>query len=81
MTLESEILAEIKPSPEECAEILAKAERLQGLTESYVRDRGIRATVRFVGSVGKGTFLRNPDIDLFLMFDEAFSTSTTLDSL
>ena len=70
MTLESEILAKIKPSPEECAEILAKAERLQGLTESYVRDRGIRATVRFVGSVGKGTFLRNPDIDLFLMFDE-----------
>jgi len=70
MTLESDILAEIKPSPEECAEILAKAERLQGLTEKYVRERGIPATVMFVGSVGKGTFLRNPDIDLFLLFSE-----------
>ncbi len=71
MTLESEILAEIKPSPEECAEIVAKAERLQHIAEKYVRDKGIRAKVTFVGSVGKGTFLRDPDIDLFLLFSTA----------
>lgn len=70
MTLESDILTEIKPSPEECEEILAKAERLKGITERYVREKGLKAKVRFVGSVGKGTYLRNPDIDLFLLFSE-----------
>ena len=70
MTLESDVLSEIKPSPEECEEILAKAERLRGITERYVKEKGLKAKVRFVGSVGKGTYLRNPDIDLFLLFSE-----------
>ena len=70
MTLEEDILKEIKPTPEECEEILAKAERLQKLTDSYIREHGLKAEARFVGSVGKGTYLRDPDIDLFLLFSE-----------
>lgn len=68
MTLESDILSEIKPTEEESAEILGKAERLKVLAEGYLSENGIDAEVRFVGSVGKGTYLRNPDIDLFLLF-------------
>lgn len=68
MTLESEILSEIKPTDEESTEIIGKAERLKALAETYLSENGIDAKVRFVGSVGKGTYLRNPDIDLFLMF-------------
>ena len=69
MTLEEQILSEIKPTPEECAEIVAKAERLKVKADKYLKDHQIRAEARFVGSVGKGTFLREPDIDLFLLFD------------
>ena len=68
MTVESDVLSEIKPTPEESAEILAKARRLQGNAETYLSENGIPAKVRFVGSVGKGTFLKNPDIDLFILF-------------
>lgn len=68
MTLESDILSEIKPTPEESAEILAKARRLQDAAERYLSEKNIKAKVRFVGSVGKGTFLRNPDIDLFILY-------------
>lgn len=68
MTVESDILSEIKPTPEESAEILAKARRLQDTAERYLSEKNISAKVRFVGSVGKGTFLRNPDIDLFILF-------------
>ncbi|MBP5394592.1 MAG: CCA tRNA nucleotidyltransferase [Candidatus Methanomethylophilaceae archaeon] len=68
MTIESDVLSEIKPTPEESAEILAKARRLQEAAERYLSERNIKAKVRFVGSVGKGTFLRNPDIDLFILY-------------
>ena len=58
MTFESEILSEIKPSEEECAQIIANAEELKRITESYLEDNGINAKVLFAGSIGKGTFLR-----------------------
>ena len=70
MTVESDVLSEIKPTPEESREILAKAERLKDVTERYLAKNDISAKVRFVGSVGKGTFLKNADIDLFLLFSD-----------
>lgn len=70
MTLESEILLEIKPSPEECAQIIACAEELKTITEEYLEDNGIDAKVLFAGSIGKDTYLRDPDIDMFVMFPE-----------
>ena len=68
MTVESDVLSEIKPTPEESREILAKAERLKDTATRYLAEHNIQARVRFVGSVGKGTFLKNADIDLFLLF-------------
>ena len=70
MTLENDILNEIKPTPEECREILDRADRLKKLADAYIEEHGLKAEARSVGSVGKGTYLRNPDIDLFLMFSE-----------
>ena len=76
MTFESEILSEIKPSEEECAQIIANAEELKRITESYLEDNGINAKVLFAGSIGKGTFLRDPDIDMFVMFPEDMPSRT-----
>ena len=70
MTIEYDVLSEIKPTPAECSEILGKADRLKATAEKYVEDNGIDAVVKLVGSVGKGTFLRNPDLDLFICFSE-----------
>ena len=76
MTFESEILSEIKPSEEECAQIIANAEELKKITESYLEDNGIDAKVIFAGSIGKDTYLRDPDIDMFIMFPEDMPSRT-----
>ena len=71
MTFESEILSEIKPTAEECEVILANAKELQSITEKYLEENGIEAEVMFAGSIGKDTYLKNPDIDMFIMFPES----------
>lgn len=76
MTFESEILSEIKPSEKECAQIIANAEELKKITESYLEDNGIDAKVIFAGSIGKDTYLRDPDIDMFIMFPEDMPSRT-----
>ena len=70
MSLEYDILSEIKPNAEECAEIVADAEELQHITERYLKENDIDAKVMFAGSIGKGTYLKDPDIDMFVMFPE-----------
>ncbi len=72
MSLENEILCRIKPDEGTCLSILDKASKLKELTEYYLNARNIPAKVRFVGSVAKGTFLANPDIDMFIMFPESY---------
>ena len=75
MTFESNILSEIKPDAEECRQIIANAEELQRITERYLDEKGIDAKVIFAGSIGKDTYLRDPDIDMFIMFPEETSAS------
>lgn len=71
MTVEYDVLQEIRPSAEERSEILSKADRLKSVAEKYISDNNIDAKVLLAGSVGKGTYLRNPDLDLFLLFPES----------
>ena len=73
MTLESDILLEIKPNKRECKKIIASAKELQALTEEYLVDNEINAKVLFAGSIGKDTYLKDPDIDMFIMFPEETS--------
>jgi tRNA nucleotidyltransferase (CCA-adding enzyme) len=70
MSMESEVLESIRPSAEETGRIFDTAERLKEVTLEYVRQHGIDVKVRFVGSFAKGTFLSDPDLDLFLLFPD-----------
>ena len=70
MSIESEIIAMVKPSEEEVAKIQKAADSLMLEVKDYILRNNIDVQVRYVGSFSKGTFLSNPDLDLFLMFPE-----------
>ncbi|MCL2031865.1 MAG: CCA tRNA nucleotidyltransferase [Methanomassiliicoccaceae archaeon] len=74
MSLESEVLEKIKPTAEEVEFIDNAAKGLKKRVEDYVRDHDIDVEVRLVGSYAKGTYLSDPDIDLFLLFPETVSS-------
>lgn len=68
MDVEAEVLERIVPSDEVIASIEERAARLKSTVESYIAAHGISVEARFAGSFSKGTFLADPDLDLFLMF-------------
>jgi tRNA nucleotidyltransferase (CCA-adding enzyme) len=70
MNLESEVLKRIKPTADEIKKIDAAADALKKEVEDYVKEHDIDVEVRFVGSYAKGTYLSDPDIDLFILFPE-----------
>ncbi|MDR0309348.1 MAG: CCA tRNA nucleotidyltransferase [Candidatus Methanoplasma sp.] len=74
MSLESQVLEKIKPTAEEVKSIDKAANNLKKRVERYVREHNIDVEVRFVGSYAKGTYLSDPDIDLFLLFPETVSS-------
>jgi len=73
MGLEEDVLSRIRPTEKEASEIRKTAEELKMKVESYLRENDVDAEVRFVGSVAKGTFLSDPDLDLFIMFPVSIS--------
>ena len=77
MTIEAEILKSIKPSPAQNRKVAALAEELSDQVESVSRKLGLHVEPMLVGSVAKGTHLKDPDIDLFMLFPE----STPLENL
>ncbi|MFQ5919640.1 MAG: CCA tRNA nucleotidyltransferase [Thermoplasmata archaeon] len=68
MTLEQDVLAEIKPTHEEVEETFRIAESLLGRLAEEAQREGIPVKPLLVGSVAKGTFLKNPEIDAFVAF-------------
>lgn len=70
MSIESDVIGIIRPSEERKREISRITGSLMTEVLDYVRDNGIDVAVKYVGSVAKGTYLSNPDIDMFLMFPE-----------
>lgn len=77
MTLESDVLKEIKPSPAQDKKASAVVEELSEKVVEAARKLGLHIEPMLVGSVAKGTHLKDPDIDLFMLFPE----STPLDQL
>jgi len=77
MTLESEILKEIKPTVAQNKKVEALIEELSEMVIDESRQLDLHIEPMLVGSVAKSTHLKDPDIDLFLMFPE----STPLDEL
>ncbi len=68
MCLEEEVLKRIKPTPEEEERILSVARELVERSCAIISELALNAEPIIVGSVAKGTFLRDPDIDIFIMF-------------
>lgn len=68
MSLESDVIAKITPTPEERARIDGVASKLKGLVQKYIDENDIPAELMFVGSYSKDTYLSDPDLDLFMMF-------------
>ncbi len=68
MEVEEKVLEIIKPSPDEERSIKAAAEELVRMAEDEIRSMELDASAMIVGSVAKGTFLRNPDLDIFILF-------------
>ncbi len=68
MDIEEKVLQEIKPTPEEERGIMEAAERLLREAKQVISDMNLDAEPILVGSVAKGTFLKNPDLDVFIMF-------------
>ncbi len=73
MDLEEKVLGMIVPSPETVASIQERADRLKVTVEDYIASHGIKIEARYAGSFSKGTFLSDPDLDLFLMFPNSVS--------
>ena len=68
MDLEQTVLERIVPPRDVVASIQERADRLKGIVEDYIASHGIDVEAKFAGSFSKGTFLSDPDLDLFLMF-------------
>ncbi len=70
MSLEEEVLAEIKPTQRDTERVHKAATELAGVLADFAKDRGIPGTPLLMGSVAKGTFLKNPEIDVFVAFPD-----------
>lgn len=68
--IEEKVLDRVKPDPEEREEILQVSEELLQIIENHF-DGSVKP--RLVGSVSKGTYLKDPDIDIFVKFSPTVS--------
>ncbi len=75
--IEREVLSRIKPTAEEDRQLMKAVDGLVKKVRTVAAEVGAHIEPRLVGSVAKGTHMKGPDIDLFLMFQE----STSLDDL
>ncbi len=75
--IEDEVLKKIKPTDEERAKVVEVVKRLVELVNSSAKRRGLDIRPILVGSVAKGTYMKGPDIDLFM----AFPKTTTREEL
>ncbi|MCL2143047.1 MAG: CCA tRNA nucleotidyltransferase [Methanomassiliicoccaceae archaeon] len=71
MSLEETVLKRIRPSEAETKRITDAAGRLKKKIVSYLKAHKHDINVMLVGSVAKGTFLSEPDLDMFLMFPDS----------
>ncbi|MGD0057522.1 MAG: CCA tRNA nucleotidyltransferase, partial [Methanomassiliicoccales archaeon] len=68
MSLEQTVLDRISPDLRHRRFVNRIVSNLIQKVEGDIKDRGLDLEVRLVGSVAKDTYLRNPDVDLFIMF-------------
>jgi len=66
--LHDRVLKNILPTLSEALEIKRTVEELKKKCADTIKKLGINAEPILVGSVAKGTYLKKPDIDIFIMF-------------
>lgn len=77
MSVEAEVLKAVKPTPAQDRKVASVVEELAEEVVAESRRLKVHVEPMLVGSVAKGTHLRDPDIDLFMLFPE----STSLEQL
>jgi len=77
MSLEREVLKRIRPTKQQDEKVRKAVQALDEKVLEEARARDVHIETMLVGSVAKGTHLRGPDIDLFMLFPE----STSLEAL
>ncbi len=65
----------VKPTKEEQAKIDNAVKTLLQRVENEIERKNIDAEPMLVGSVAKGTHLKNPDLDIFILFSVNYSRS------
>ncbi|MDD3398198.1 MAG: CCA tRNA nucleotidyltransferase [Candidatus Methanomethylophilaceae archaeon] len=75
MTVDPSILERIIPSAEEKERINRVADEIREKACQELARRNLDAEVRLMGSVAKGTYLCDPDLDIFLLFPPDFPSS------
>ncbi|MDD1767586.1 MAG: CCA tRNA nucleotidyltransferase [Methanomassiliicoccales archaeon] len=68
MSVEDNVLKKIAPDADHRRFVTRIVSDLIESVKADIRKRGLNLEVRLVGSVAKDTYLRNPDVDLFIMF-------------
>src|SRR3989442_2355805 len=68
MTVEEQVLARIRPSPEEEARIVNVVRELLERLRATLKSKGWEAKPFLAGSVAKGTHLTGTEIDVFVAF-------------
>jgi len=71
MTLESDVLKSIRPTAAQDRKVTAIVEELSEMALAEARKLKVHIELMLVGSVAKGTHLKDPDIDLFMLFPES----------
>jgi len=71
--LEELVLKEITPTAEEQEHLKRVASELVEKVAEAARELGVKIEPLIVGSVAKGTFLKDPDIDIFVQFPTSTS--------
>lgn len=71
MPVEEEVLKRVKPTRAEDAKVMSAVKALEAKVSREARRIDAHVELMLVGSVAKGTHLRDPDIDLFMLFPES----------
>ncbi|MFO7619184.1 MAG: CCA tRNA nucleotidyltransferase [Thermoplasmata archaeon] len=69
MSLEQDILARVKPTPGEESRIKETVSKLEARVMGTDAAKGHDIQLCLVGSIAKDTYLKDPDADIFLLFD------------
>lgn len=76
MSLESDVLKAIKPTQAQDRKVSSVVEELSKKVDEVSLELGSHVETMLVGSVAKGTHLKDPDIDLFMLFPESTELKT-----